>query len=60
MAVYDDVRGWNTEQYMGHGEFYLEYGDIDFAITAADMGASRPRRLLGGPACTESLRFSSG
>jgi hypothetical protein len=34
MAVYDDVRGWNTEQYFGSGEFYLEYGDIDFAVTA--------------------------
>ncbi len=34
MAVYDDVKGWNTEQYTGNGEFYLEYGDIDYAITA--------------------------
>ena len=34
MAVYDDVRGWNTEQYFGSGEFYLEYGDVDFAVTA--------------------------
>jgi hypothetical protein len=34
LAVYDDVRGWNTEQYLGSGEFYLEYGDFDFAITA--------------------------
>ena len=33
LAVYDDVRGWNTEQYLGQGEFYLEYGDIDFALT---------------------------
>jgi peptidase M1-like protein len=33
MAVYDDVRGWNTEQYLGQGEFYLEYGDIDFTLT---------------------------
>lgn len=33
LAVYDDVRGWNTAQYLGQGEFYLEYGDIDFAIT---------------------------
>ena len=32
-AVYDDVRGWNTEPYLGQGEFYLEYGNIDFAIT---------------------------
>ncbi len=33
MAVYDDVRGWNTEQYLGYGEFYLEYGDFDYTIT---------------------------
>lgn len=33
LAVYDDVRGWNTEQYLGQGEFYLEYGDFDFSIT---------------------------
>ena len=33
LAVYDDVRGWNTEQYLGQGEFYLEYGDIDFTLT---------------------------
>ena len=31
--VYDDVRGWNTDQYLGQGEFYLEYGDINFAVT---------------------------
>jgi Peptidase family M1 domain len=34
MAVYDDIQGWNTLPYVGAGEFYLEYGDIDFAITA--------------------------
>lgn len=33
MAVYDDIRGWNTDQYLGQGEFYLEYGDIDYSIT---------------------------
>jgi hypothetical protein len=33
LAVYDDVRGWNTAQYMGQGEFYLEYGDFDVALT---------------------------
>src|SRR3989442_9024779 len=33
MAVYDDVRGWNSEQYLGQGQFFLEYGDVDFAIT---------------------------
>jgi hypothetical protein len=34
MCVYDDVRGWNTNPYMGAGEFYLEYGDFDISITA--------------------------
>lgn len=34
MCVYDDVLGWNTLPYWGGGEFYCEYGDINFAITA--------------------------
>lgn len=34
MCVYDDVSGWNTLPYWGGGEFYCEYGDINFAITA--------------------------
>ncbi len=33
VAVYDDVSGWNTEPYLGQGEFYLEYGDYALAIT---------------------------
>ena len=33
MAVYDDVNGWNTLPYIGAGEFYLEYGDFDVALT---------------------------
>ncbi|HEY0058854.1 MAG TPA: M1 family metallopeptidase [Flavisolibacter sp.] len=33
MAVYDDIQGWNTLPYLGAGEFYLEYGDFDVAIT---------------------------
>jgi hypothetical protein len=33
MAVYDDVDGWNTMPYLGSGEFYLEYGSFDVAIT---------------------------
>ncbi len=34
MCVYDDIRGWNTNPYLGAGEFYLEYGDFDINITA--------------------------
>jgi hypothetical protein len=33
VAVYDDVRGWNIEPYLGQGEFYLEYGDFTYAVT---------------------------
>jgi hypothetical protein len=32
MAVYDDLRGWDTLPYLGQ-EFYLEYGNIDYAVT---------------------------
>jgi hypothetical protein len=34
MAVYDDVLGWNNIPYMGASEFYLEYGNFDYNITA--------------------------
>ena len=33
VAVYDDVHGWNTMPYLGQGEFYLDYGDYDVALT---------------------------
>lgn len=32
MAVYDDYYGWNTLPYIGSGEMYLDYGDIDYKI----------------------------
>lgn len=33
MCVYDDLRGWNTLPFLGAGEFYLDYGTIDYEIT---------------------------
>jgi hypothetical protein len=33
MAVYDDVEGWNTDQYYGQGEFHLEFGSFDVSLT---------------------------
>ena len=33
VCVYDDVNGWNTLQYLGQGEFYLEYGDFEYDVT---------------------------
>jgi hypothetical protein len=33
-CVYDDLQGWNVLPYLGQGEFYLEYGDLEYSITA--------------------------
>ena len=52
LAVYDDVEGWNTLPYLGAGEFYLEYGDIDFSITApSDMIVVGSGELLNPQEC---------
>src|SRR6185312_14929380 len=32
LCVYDDLRGWDTQPYL-NSEFYLEYGDFDYAVT---------------------------
>jgi len=34
LCVYDDVLGWNTLPYWGAGEFYCEYGDVTYSVTA--------------------------
>ncbi|HET7187809.1 MAG TPA: M1 family metallopeptidase, partial [Gemmatimonadaceae bacterium] len=51
--VYDDLRGWNTEPYLGQGEFYLEYGDytveltVPAGYTVASTGSlTNPRDVL--------------
>lgn len=33
VCVYDDIQGWNVLPYLGAGEFYLEYGDIEYHVT---------------------------
>jgi hypothetical protein len=33
MSVYDDVNGWQTDQFLGQGEFYLNFGNYDVSIT---------------------------
>ena len=49
MCVYDDVEGWNTLPYMGLGEFYCDYGDYEYYITApADMTVVGSGDLLNG------------
>ncbi|MDO8501428.1 MAG: M1 family metallopeptidase [Gemmatimonadaceae bacterium] len=33
VAMYDDLRGWDLDQYLGYGEFYNEFGSFDVRIT---------------------------
>ncbi len=33
VAMYDDLRGWDTDQYLGTGEFYNQFGRFDVRIT---------------------------
>jgi len=52
LCVYDDIQGWNTLPYIGQGEFYLEYGDLEFAITApADLIVVGSGELLNPLEC---------
>jgi hypothetical protein len=32
-SVYDDVNGWQTDQFLGQGEFYLNFGNYDVSLT---------------------------
>ncbi|MGN7783557.1 M1 family metallopeptidase [Niabella sp. 22666] len=63
MCVYDDLQGWNVLPYVGQGEFYLEYGDIDFAVTApADMIIVGSGELLNPSEClspAEATRYAN-
>jgi hypothetical protein len=34
VAMYDDLRGWDTDQYLGNSEFYNQFGSFDVRITA--------------------------
>ena len=34
IAMYDDMRGWDTDQYLGIGEFYNQFGKFDVRISS--------------------------
>jgi hypothetical protein len=64
MAVYDDVKGWNHEPYIGAGEFYLEYGSFDVSLTVpagytvAATGTLRNPELVLTPAQRSRLAIA--
>ena len=63
MAVYDDLRGWDTLPYLAN-EFYLEYGDFDYAVTVpANMLVAGSGELVNPNevlTATERARLAEG
>ena len=49
LAVYDDVRGWNHEPYIGAGEFYLEYGSFSVFLTVPSTYVVAATGVLQNP-----------
>ena len=48
-AVYDDVNGWQTDQFLGAGEFYLEFGDYDVSVTVPHDHIVRATGVIQNP-----------
>jgi hypothetical protein len=41
-SVYDDVNGWQTDQFLGQGEFYLNFGNYDVSLRCRAATSCRP------------------
>ncbi len=48
-AVYDDVNGWQNDQFLGQGEFYLEFGNYDVSLTVPRDHIVRATGALKNP-----------
>ena len=51
-AAYTDVNGWHHKQFLGSGEFTLEFGDYLVRITAPED------HIVGASACFKTRRRS--
>jgi hypothetical protein len=49
LAQYSDVRGWNHKQFIGRGEFSLEFGDYVVRITVPDDHVVASTGVLQNP-----------
>ncbi len=49
-AVYDDINGWQTDQFLGQGEFYLEFGNYDVSLTVPRNHIVQATGVLQNPA----------
>jgi hypothetical protein len=60
MCVYDDSRGWDTLPFLGSGEFYCEYGDIDYSVTVPwDMIVAGSGKLVNPNEVLTAKQISS-
>lgn len=64
VAVYDDVNGWQTDPYLGNGEFYYGFADYDVTLTvpagwlvAATGELQNPNEVLTDSALTRLERI---
>ncbi len=48
-AVYDDVNGWQNDQFLGQGEFYLEFGNYDVSLTVPRDHIVRATGAIANP-----------
>lgn len=49
MCVYSDVEGWHNKQFLGRGEFTLEFGDYTVAITMPEDHVVAATGVLQNP-----------
>lgn len=58
MAVYDDVKGWTADPYMGNGEFYMGYADYNVSITAPEgwLVSATGELMNAGDVVTDEVR----
>ncbi len=50
LCVFDDVVGWQNKQFLGNGEFALEFGNFEVAITVPDDHVVAATGLIQNPA----------
>ena len=50
LAAYSDYNGWHNKQYLGDGEFTLEFGDYDVAVTVPAHHVVTATGVLQNPA----------
>ena len=56
MVVYSDYEGWHNKEFLGNGEFTLEFGDYDVSITVPADHVVASTGALANAMATEAWR----